>query len=321
MSSTGKKSKTTISASSGVERRLRDTIGRIARTGWRHIEAITDRLEQQHVFLLAAGIAFNMLLCVLPLLGLVIVVASMLLPPELVRTTVTDAIAEALPPTQHIASLLDRLVAELDRVRTYALTATIVAVAVLLWMASALLSSLRTALNAIFSIPTPGSFVWYKLRDLLLTLVLVAVVVVMLLVTPLVSLLSSNLTQAVPLLDRLHISGWLSFGANFIAAFAIVYLLYHFVPSRPQPVPLIVRASIVALVLWEIARFGFTVYIEHARSLGAVYGTFSLVVVAALWMYYTALIVLAAAEAAEYWWEQVAAKTSDSAPTPGKDAT
>ncbi|MCX7929885.1 MAG: YihY/virulence factor BrkB family protein [Chlorobi bacterium] len=276
---------------------------------WQHATAIVERLERRHVFLIAAGIAFNVLLCVLPLLGLVIVVASLVLPPEDVRAAITDTVAGVLPPTQQVAALLDRLVAELDRVRTYALTATIVASAVLLWMASALLSSLRTALNAIFSIPTPGSFVWYKLRDVLLTLVLVAIVVAMLLVTPLLSLLSSNLTEAVPLLEQLHLSGWIGFGANVLGAFVLMYLLYHFVPSRPQPLFIIIRASIVALGLWELARLVFTVYIEHARSLGAVYGTFSLVVVAALWMYYTALIVVAAAEAAQYWWEQHQTKT------------
>lgn len=274
-----------------------------------HVIVAIERLERQHVFLLAAGIAFNVLLCILPLLGLVIVAASLVLPPELVHATITDTIAGALPPTQQIAALLDRLLSELERVRTFAVTATIVATAILLWMASALLSSLRTALNAIFRIPSQRSAIWYKLRDLGLTLVLVVIVVLMLLITPLVSLLSSNLTEAVPLLEQLHISGWLSFAANFVAAFVMMFLLYHFVPSRPQPLFIIIRASLVALLLWEIARFAFTVYIEYARSLGAVYGTFSLIVIAALWIYYTALIVLVSASVAEYWWECHSTKT------------
>lgn len=274
-----------------------------------HAATAIERLERHHVFLLAAGIAFNVLLCILPLLGLVIVVASLVLPPDLVRATITEAIAGALPPTQQSSALLDRLLSELERVRAFAVTATIVAAAILLWMASALLSSLRTALNAIFHIPSPRSAIWYKLRDLGLTLVLVVIVVLMLLITPLISLLSSNLTEAVPFLEQLHISGWLSFATNLIAAFVIMFLLYHFVPSRPQPLFIILRASIVALLLWEIARVVFTVYIEHAQSLGAVYGTFSLIVIAALWIYYTALIVLVSASVAEYWWECRSAKT------------
>ncbi|GIV53784.1 MAG: hypothetical protein KatS3mg039_0302 [Candidatus Kapaibacterium sp.] len=304
MSSTGKRSRTTTSGAWDSRR-----LARHARTLWQHVATVAERLGHQHVFLLAAGIAFNVLLCVLPLLGLVIVVASLLVPSEVVTTAITNVIAGALPPTQQIYDLLKQLLIEIERVRSYALTATLVAGAVLLWTASALLSSLRTALNAIFSIPTPGSFVWYKLRDLLLTLVLVLIVTMMLLVTPLLSLLGSNLGEAIPLLAQIHLTGWLSFGAHVASALVLMYLLYHFVPSRPQPLFIIVRASLVALVLWEIARLGFSAYIAHARSLGAIYGTFSLVVIAALWIYYTALIVLVSAEIAEYWWEQRHTKT------------
>lgn len=304
MSSTGKKSKTTTSAVSAIR-----ACGSALGTIWQHINAVSERLEHQHVFLLAAGIAFNVLLCILPLLGMVIVVASLIVPAEVVTAAITDAIANALPPTQQIQRLLERLLIEVERVRSYALTATIVAGVVLLWTASALLSSVRTALNAIFSIPTPGSFVWYKLRDVLLTLVLVLIVTAMLLVTPLLSIFSSNLDEAFPFLAHVHISGWLSFGAHVASAFTLMYLLYHFVPSRPQPLFIIVRASIVGLVLWEIARVAFSAYIAYARSLGAIYGTFSLVVIAALWIYYTALIVLIAGEVAEYWWELRHAKT------------
>ncbi|MCS7302535.1 MAG: YihY/virulence factor BrkB family protein [Bacteroidota bacterium] len=306
MLSIGKRSKTITSA------RWAAKLSLWCQGDWnpfRHLSGLSARLERHHVFLLAAGIAFNVLLCVLPLFGLVIVVASLFIPPDLVRITITDAVAGALPPTQQVAQLLERLLIELERVRSFALTATIIAIVILLWMASALLSSLRTALNAIFHIPTPRLFVWYKARDLLLTLILVLVIVAMLGITPLVSLLSSNLTSAVPFLAKVHISGWISFGANLISAFGLMYLLYHFVPSQPQPLFIIVRASVVALVLWEVARIVFTAYIEHARSLGAVYGTFSLVVIAALWVYYTALIMLVSAEVAQYWWEQQHAKT------------
>lgn len=306
MSSIGQRSKTTTSVSSGGSKARRPL--HIAQL-WKHSLAVGLRLEQQHVFLLAAGIAFNVLLCVLPLLGLVIVVASLVVPPEVVQQSITDAIAGALPPTAQVQRLLDLLLREVERVRSYALTATIVAAVILLWTSSTLLSTLRTALNAIFSIPTPRSFVWYKLRDIALTLVLIALVVVMLLLTPILSLLSANVSQLAPFLEMIHLSGWISFVANLVSTFALIFLLYHFVPSRPQPLFIIVRASIVALFLWELARVAFTYYIEHARSLGAIYGTFSLIVVAALWIYYTALIVLISGEVAKYWWEQHTAKT------------
>jgi membrane protein len=270
---------------------------------WEHLVTLSERLGSRHVFLLASGIAFNVILCVLPLMGLVIVVASLIVPFELARQSITDTIAGALPPTAQVQHLLNILLREVERVRGYALTASIVAGAVLLWTSSALLSSLRTALDAIFNIPSPRSFVWHKLRDLVLTLVLIALVVVMLLVTPMLSLLSANLGQIAPILETLHISGWLSFAVNLASTFVIMFLLYRIVPSKPQPVFIIVRASIVALFLWELARLVFTFYIEHARSLGAIYGTFSLLVVAALWIYYTALIVLVSAETAQYWWE------------------
>ncbi len=262
------------------------------------------RLDELHVYLLAAGLSFNVLLCLLPLFLVALYIAGSIIHLEPVIESVRHTLSQALPLTPGTESFIDAVVDEIRSVKDSSTTAGLVGIAVLLWTSSALFSSLRTAFNAIFSIPTPRFFLWYKLKDLLFTFLVVLLILVSTVLTPLTSVLASSLSEHVSWLASWHIGSLLSFSLSALIAFLYFGVLLRFVPNKPQPLFIIMSASISSMILWESARFAFTYYLNHIASFGRFYGTFSVLVASALWIYYSALIVLVSAEVAEYAYEQ-----------------
>ena len=174
---------------------------------------------------------------------------------------------------------------------------------ILVWTSSALFSSLRTGLNAIFSIPTPKFFLVYKVKDLAFTIIIGILILLSTFFTPLISLMSSSVMSLSPALGAWSVSNVLAVGISAGTALVFFAVILRFVPNKPQPFFIIAWASATSTFLWEIARGAFTYYLNHIASFGRFYGTFSVFVAASLWMYYSALIILVSAEVAEYFYE------------------
>ncbi len=276
--------------------------------------AVGARLDELHVYLLAAGLSFNVLMCLLPLLLVAIYVASSVVNLDAVIQSVQHTLFDSLPSTGSTAEFVESIIQEIRTVQSGSSTAGYVGIAVLIWTSSALFSSLRTAFNAIFSIPTPKFFLWYKVKDVFFTIVVVLLILVSTILTPMISLLSSKVVEISPWLASWQLGSIFSFTISALTAFLYFTVLLRFVPNKPQPLFIIISASTTSMVLWESARFAFTYYINHIASLGRFYGTFSVLVASALWIYYSALIVLISAEVAEYSYEQVQARRRTPAP-------
>ena len=80
---------------------------------------------------------------------------------------------------------------------------------------------------------------------------------------------------------------------------AVFGLLYRYLPYDPA-----IRwravwpGALIAAVLWEIAKLGFTWYITNLAVLNMVYGSVGAVIAVMLWGYLTAVIMLFGAELA-----------------------
>lgn len=284
--------------------RQREVRVRFARNAWEVIMEVNGRLGEQHVFLLASGIAFNILLCLLPLLLVALYVAGKVVDVNSFVEAVHNSMLSALPQVEWTNKLIDTIVNEIRYVQGSSSTAGIVGIGVLMWTSSALFSSLRTGLNAIFNIPTPKFFLWYKLKDLFFTIIIALLILASVLLMPTISLLNSKALGLSPDGYDAMISNTMALVINTGSAFILFFFLLRFVPNKPQPLFIITTATITSVVLWESARFIFTWYLNHIASFGRFYGTFTVLVVAAIWIYYSTLIMLVSAEVAEYAYER-----------------
>lgn len=270
------------------------------RTAWKLIYDFADITDQRHIFLLASGIAFNLLLCTIPLLVLIVSLVSGLLDVESTKDTVEAALVQFFPKNTEASSLIAGVIAELGAIFNYSSIAGWIAGIALLWLSSALFSSLRTGLNAIFHIPTPKFFVLYKLKDMAFTIITVALILIVTLLSPLLTLIEQYWRSAVQADNTGIIFGFTVQAASLVSTFALFLAMYKLVPNRRLPWPIVFMSTGFAVGLWELARTLFSWYVNSAANFSKFYGGYVALASFALWLYYSAFIFLLSAELGQY---------------------
>ncbi|MEN9281219.1 MAG: hypothetical protein RL594_154 [Bacteroidota bacterium] len=270
------------------------------RTAWKLIYDFADITDQRHIFLLASGIAFNLLLCTIPLLVLIVSLVSGLLDVDKTKDTVEAALVQFFPKNTEASSLIAGVIAELGAIFNYSSIAGWIAGIALLWLSSALFSSLRTGLNAIFHIPTPKFFVLYKLKDMAFTIITVVLILVVTLLSPLLTLIEQYWRSAVQVDNTGIIFGFTVQAASLVSTFALFLALYKLVPNRRLPWPIVFMSTGFAVGLWELARTLFSWYVNSAANFSKFYGGYVALASFALWLYYSAFIFLLSAELGQY---------------------
>jgi len=270
------------------------------KTAWTVLSDFIEITDRRHIYLLASGIAFNQLLCLIPFVLMTISIVSTFLDPNAVKQTVAITLAQVLPAGINATTVITDVIVELSNVFNYSTVAGWIAGFILVWTASALFSSMRSGLNAIFHIPTPKLFLWYRLKDIGLTMVIVTLLSASIVLSPLMSFFQSTGQNVVPLAWQPWVFGWTVRLATIVIISLTFISIYRIVPNRRIPWPIVFMSSGLAVVFWESARFVFTWYVTHSQNLGKFYGGYVVVASLALWLYYSALVFLLAAEIAQF---------------------
>ncbi len=268
------------------------------------VDEFAVRIAKEHIFLLASGIAFNIVLCIIPLLLIASAIVGSFTDSEELAKTLNRVLSDTLPPNQISSEIITSTLKELHTAFKFSTLAGWIGGFGLLWTSSALFSTMRTGLNAIFSIETPKFFLIYKLQDIGLTLILMVLLLASSLVAPIMTFVGSIGQNILPE----NVFGWVSGVTVHLVGLAssviFFFFIYQFIPNRQLPRRMIVTSTLLCTGLWELARFGFAWYLENVGSFGTVYGAYAIVFTIAIWIYYSALITLLSAEAAEFWYEK-----------------
>lgn len=75
-------------------------------------------------------------------------------------------------------------------------------------------------------------------------------------------------------------------------------ILYQILPARKVPWKPALVGAVVAAVLWELLKLGFSVFLVYVHSYDRLYGSLSGLVILVIWTYYTMAILLLGAEIA-----------------------
>ena len=267
---------------------------------WMYLVRIVERMEANHIFLSAAGISFNALLCFIPLLLLVFYVLGLYLDSAEAISTV-DIWIQKLELFPYQKDQLRGIVIELiqEFVGGSQLAGLFGGIG-LVWASSALFAALRTALNRVFSIQDTKNILVSKLKDFaMLSIVGMALIIVSVFLYG-VSLIKSIGEDIFGLvLDSWIFNDAVSLSSPFVLGFLLFVLVFYLVPDRRLPLRLILTASAVAALLWGIAKFVFAYYLTHLWRIGSIYGPYAIIVATAIWVYYSSITVLLAAEIAE----------------------
>jgi membrane protein len=273
---------------------------RWVRAIWMYLVRIVERMESNHIFLSAAGLSFNALLCFIPLLLLIFYLLGFYLDSDEALATV-DIWIQKLELFPYQKDQLRGIVMELiqEFVRGSPLAGLFGAIG-LLWTSSALFAALRTALNRVFSIQDTKNILTSKLKDFgMLSIVGMAVILVT------VFLFGLSLVKEIGHnVFGMELESWIfndavNLVSPFILSFFLFLIVFYLVPDRRLPRRIIVISSAIAALLWGMAKFLFAYYLTNLWRIGSIYGPYAVIVASAIWVYYSGLTVLFAAEIAE----------------------
>jgi membrane protein len=243
----------------------------------------------------AAALAYRALFSLVPFVALLAAVLDFILPAA-AREDVVQWLLGALPGEELQASV-DRELASSGAITS---VAGIIAFATLLWSATGMTGSLRTAFWVIWEAGPRTAFVRAKLRDVVAIGVLAALV----LASFALSLLTQVAIQAgVHATDALGLSNagdiirvsveLLTSGATTFAALLVVYGLAS--PRRP-PLKALWPGALVTAVAIDIGVAAYAFYLVHVASFSTVYGPLGAAFAFLALLYVAAVLVLFGAE-------------------------
>ncbi|ANK81165.1 MAG: hypothetical protein TEF_10415 [Rhizobiales bacterium NRL2] len=283
------------------------------RDDWSSIlSRVKDRIGQDNLSLIAAGVAFFAMLALFPAIAALVGFYGFFADPADVEPLLAMA-GNFLPET--VLSVLEEQVRSLTRGEGAAVgLAAILSLGVAIWSARAGVLALVTGLGVIYRENGRRGL----LREILVSLTLTA----LLIVVGVVALAAVVLTPVVLNLFNFGAVGeWLAailrWPIALGALFAALAILYRHGPCRRKARLIWVAWGVVAaVVLWAVGSALFSVYVANFASYNETYGSIGAVIALLMWLYVSAFVVLLGALLSAEMEHQTQADTTIGHPRP-----
>ena len=260
---------------------------------WQALKKFND----DNGFFLSAGIAFNLLINLIPFILLLLALVGTYLYNDQEVLNYIHAyfrdVAPALDPK--IASNLMEVVQNRQIVGILGFVG-------LLWFSTWVFSSLRIAFHIVFRIEKSRRM----LRGIAVDLLMILLVGILLLVSMMLSSIGAFLPGyqgRIPVAIGPTIQWILKYLLPFFLTVCMFFLIYKIIPNRRVHLKSALQAALFAGLLWELAKHLFAWYVAHLAEYSFFYGSLSTLVIFVLWVYYSSMILVVGAEL-EYFLEE-----------------
>ena len=265
----------------------------IGLAGWKAILLRTkDEIADDHVSLMAAGVAFYALLATFPAIAAAISIAGMLFDPAIVAQQFSEW-ANVLP--ENAAEILQNQAQTVAGQANTSLGFTaIFSLLLALYGASKGVKTLIEGINAAYDEDETRSFIKLNMVSVALTVSLLFGLLVTL-----------GISFALPMILNAVAASpvWASIFAllrwPLLALFAVAALglLYRFGPAREDARwRWLTPGAILAVTIWIAATFAFAFYVRNFGTYNETYGTLGGVIILLTWLWLSAFIALLGAE-------------------------
>lgn len=265
---------------------------------WENIWQLAVRADGDHIFLLAAGIAFNIALALVPTILIILFVLGYVLESGQVVEQLSDYLDRLIVSSGSQAEIIEAVREQVNSIVANRGIAGALGLIGLLWSSSALAASIRVGINKIMRCREAKFFLIYKMYDIM-TIILIGILVFLsILIGPLLQVIVSinqRIEETIPIINLDWVA---SEGINLVIAFVLFYIIFRYIPYQKQRRSIILVGTITSTILWMLARLIFTFYLAEFRTFSRVYGAYAFLAASAFWIYYTALVFLIGAEVA-----------------------
>jgi membrane protein len=236
----------------------------------------------------AAGLTFYALLTLVPFLLLCVLLAGAVID-QRSSEAVVHIVARVAP--KDASTVIEEMVrGAVHGLASSARELVIVAIGAAIWTASKATNALVRALNRAFHSTETRPHVYRRLLALVVTTgggAIAAAAVILDVGLPIVlSHLDTHLPQALRWV-RVFVSGGLT---------SLIWTaLYRLLPARSPRLGMLSVGAVLGVAAWLLATWGLSLYIDHVKDFGAIYGAFGGIVVLLLWLWMSFLALLVGA--------------------------
>jgi membrane protein len=270
-----------------------DKLRRFLRAVIYYVKGIYYKVNDENIFFLSAGIAFNGILCLLPALLLFTAVVGMFLHSSSLSMQKIDQILDtAFPPqpyAQQIQSSLKGIVRDIIRYRS---TFGFYGIGILLYASASMFSSIRHVLNTVYKLK-PSKLVIITILENILLVILLGILFVVANIFSWILLPVNQLLKEIPDIGIIDLGGLMksiSFAASYVPALVMFFVINRFIPGKGISNKVALVSSLTTTSLWWIAGKGFSWYLTAFHSYSKLYGTYAFILVFLLWVYYSSVV-------------------------------
>lgn len=265
----------------------------------------------------AAAISYHVLFSLVPFVALLVSVLQLVLPDRSERRVIDWLLGVLSVP----GDVGDSIEAAISGASPPATLAGAIALVGLLWTASGMMASVRSAFRAIWASDANRPYLRGKLLDIALVLGAGILVVSAFGLTVIVQLVTETSTRIATRLggggEATSALGSLAqLGGSLALALVAFLLLYRVVPPVPPRLRDVLPGAIVATIGFQLASAGFSIYLRHFADFDDVYGPLGAVLAFLVLVYLLALVLLFGACVAAAWPESAAPPPPDATSEP-----
>jgi membrane protein len=280
------------------------SIGDRVRRAPAFLKQLWSAMGEDDAMFLASGIAFNLLLAVVPFVLLLVSVSVLALgsTPDSAADTAMGFLDRLLPARDWTEG--DHVREAVRDVARVGKSVTIYSAIGFLWFSTRVFGAMRSVFTKAFDVERERGIVHGKLFDIACALVAAAAVIMY---TSLSVYMLAATTRGISLLTHLgvreSVMGTVEYaigrGVTFLLVFGLCYAAYQWLPNRPIPPHTAFIGSTTTSLLFEVARTFFGSYVRTFAPSSFYTGALATLVIVTLWTYYAALIFIIGAEVAQ----------------------
>ena len=259
---------------------------KIPPSGWWDIGyRLKDSVGEIHLSIVAAGVAFFMLLGIIPALAAALMIYGFIADPQDFETLFNSPVIPA--DVQQI--LIDQM-QDISDPESRVGVAAVFSIMLALWAGSKGTKGMIEAINISYRERERRGFI----RKIVTAYVLTAALIMMGLVALLLVALLPAILEFLPL-SRVEeaMAAWLRWPILLLTNITVLAVLYRFAPSRRQAQwRWLSTGAVVATTGWLIASALFSLYVSSFGNFNETYGSLGAVVIFLLWLYLTSFLIL-----------------------------
>ncbi|MFT3915054.1 MAG: YihY/virulence factor BrkB family protein [Anaeromyxobacteraceae bacterium] len=254
---------------------------------WREfLSGVKGEITRDNVTDIAATVTYYGVLALFPFLLFLVALVSVVITPQDAEQLVQQ-LAQVAPPavTQIVGDRIRDLGAQQN--------VTLLGFGALgaIWAASGGVMALMRALNVAYDVKEGRP--WWKVRLIALGMtvgagaVALAAALVAIAAAPIADAVGGTLGAAI---------GWLRLPVAGVLMMLLWAVTYYLLPDVEQDFKFITPGSVIGVVVWVAASWGFSKYVVHFGSYDKTYGSLAGIIVLLLWMWLSTLVLLVGAE-------------------------